>query len=271
MTGRWMTVGLCALALAACHKKEAAKPPAPTAETPATPATTATTTTTTTETTPAATTETPAAPADVPATPPVDPTATVPTPPPPGVTPVTSPNAPPRLVPLKPLRVIMRPIKPAPTASAPASAPAPAPAPAASPAPAPAKAAPAAPIRIGGSTSGASGRPGGRPPPPPKSPVQVKAERDILGLWTQQKSHEIVNFTSDGRVTYVEKITDKPKWTGSWRAGADGVVVFTLSMPGATSSLEYSAYPTASNIMAIAPHFTKEWGGEGQYAYERLQ
>jgi hypothetical protein len=248
MTGRWITVSLVALALAGCHKKEAAKPPTPPtmAETPATPPTTTATTTTTT-------TETPQQPppSDVPATPPVDPTATVPTPPAPGVTPVTSPDAPPTLVPSKPIRMVLRPVvraAPAPSAPAPAAS--------------------SAPIRIGPSVGA---RPGGRPPPI-KSPIQVKAERDILGLWTEQKSHSaIVNFTSDGRVTYVEKITDTPKWTGRWRAGSDGVVVFTLAMAGATSSLEYSAYPTASKIMAIAPHWTKEWGGSGQYAYERLQ
>jgi hypothetical protein len=166
------------------------------------------------------------------------------------VTPVTSPEAPPTLVPLKPIRMPLRPIRVAPAPSTPAAT-------------GPSGAAPSRPI-IGV-------RPGGRPLPI-KTAIQAKAERDILGLWTEQKRHNaVVNFTLDGKVTYVEKITDKPVWTGRWKAGTDGVVLFTLAMPGANGSLEYSAYPTASNIMAIAPHWTKEWGGSGQYAYERMK
>ena len=257
MTGRWITVGLCALALAACHKKEAAKPPAPTAETPAAPPATP----------PAApTTETPATPpadttATTPETPPpaaVDPTGITPTPPPPGVTPTTTADAPPTFVPLKPIRVLPKaviklpPKNPGPTVTGGA-----------------------------GPDQAASQSAGGRPPPvgqrpPPirigKTAAQTKAEKDILGLWIEQKNRkDILNFTTDGAVAYREKITDTPKWTGHWKAGADGVVQFDLAMKGANGGLQFSAYPTAAQIMAIAPHWTKEWGGSGQYAYERMK
>ncbi|KQZ06373.1 hypothetical protein ASD21_01710 [Caulobacter sp. Root1455] len=66
MTGRWITVSLVALALAGCHKKEAAKPPPPKVETPAPPT----------------------APAVVPATPPAESTTTTSTTPPPTPEPV---------------------------------------------------------------------------------------------------------------------------------------------------------------------------------------
>jgi type IV secretory pathway VirB10-like protein len=105
-----------------------------------------------------------------------------------------------------------------------------------------------------------------------KTPAQLKAERDVLGLWIEQKRNKsILNFTLDGKVTYVEKITEKPLWTGKWKAGSDGVVAFDLAMEGATSSLQFAAYPTAANIMAVAPHWTREWAGSGQYAYVRMK
>jgi|GEM_PF-3051403 len=225
MTGRWITVGLCALALAACHKKEAEKPPAPKVETPATPPAAPPTTATTTETT-----QTTTPPVDTPATPPPaagDATATVPTPPAPGETPTTTPDAPATFVPPKVIKLPPRP-----------------------------------PIRL----------PPGAVIRPAKTQAQTKAERDILGLWVEQKRHNaILNFTTDGAVAYREKITDTPKWTGHWKAGSDGVVQFDLAMAGANGGLQFSAYPTAAQIMAVAPHWTKEWGGSGQYAYERMK
>ena len=211
MTGRWITVSLVALALAGCHKKEAAKPPPPTAETPAPPPA------------PAVTPVTPPPAAE----PPADVTVTEPTPPAPGVTPTTTPDAPPSFVPAKPIRVIRPPVKV---------------------------------IAV---------KPGVKIV---KTQAQVKAEHDVLGLWIEQKRrNSVLNFTVDGKVTQVEKITDKPLWKGEWKAGADGSVQFGLAMEGATSSLQFTAYPTAASIMAVAPHWTKEWGGSGQYAYEKMK
>lgn len=105
-----------------------------------------------------------------------------------------------------------------------------------------------------------------------KTPAQLKAERDVLGLWIEQKRNKsILNFTLDGKVTYVEKITDKPLWKGHWKAYPEGLVRFDLAMDGATSSLQLTAYPTSANIMAVAPHWSREWGGSGQYAYVRMK
>jgi hypothetical protein len=98
MTARWITVSLVALALAGCHKKEAAKPPAPptTAETPA-PAVAPTPAPTPVVTPP--TTSEPVA----------GPPATEPAPPPADVTPATPPATPPAATPTKPLRPVIRP------------------------------------------------------------------------------------------------------------------------------------------------------------------
>lgn len=105
-----------------------------------------------------------------------------------------------------------------------------------------------------------------------KTPAQLKAERDVLGLWIEQKRNKsVLNFTLGGKVTYVEKITDTPVWVGKWRAGPDGVVAFDLGKEGTTSGLQFAAYPTAANIMAVAPHWTREWAGSGQYAYVRMK
>ncbi|MBO9558241.1 MAG: hypothetical protein J7515_06590 [Caulobacter sp.] len=250
MTGRQITVGitvgLCALALAGCHKKAAEKPPAPKAETPATPPSTPSV---------APPTEAPATPpadtgAATPSTTPpsatVDPTGLTPTPPTPGVTPTTTADAPPTFVPIKPIRVLPKAvIKLAPRTPGQTVTGGPAADQTASQRP---------PIRIG------------------KTAAQAKAEKDILGLWIEQKHRDmILNFTTDGAVAYREKITDTPQWTGHWKAGADGVVQFDLGFKGAQGGLQFSAYPTAAQIMAIAPHWTKEWGGSGQYAYERMK
>jgi hypothetical protein len=214
MTGRWITVSLVALALAGCHKKEAAKPPPPKTETPAPPETTVTPPATTA---PAVTEPTAS-----------EPVAGAPPPPAPGVTPTTTPDAPPAFVPVKPLRPVIRP-----------------------------------PIKV------VPLRPGLKVV---KSKAQLKAEHDVLGLWIEQKRrNSVLNFTVDGKVTQVEKITDKPLWKGEWKADQDGAVQFGLAMDGATSSLRYTAYPTSANIMAVAPHWTKEWGGSGQYAFERMR
>ncbi|WP_165190666.1 hypothetical protein [Caulobacter soli] len=214
MTGRWITVSLVALAMAGCHKKEAAAPP-PKTETPAPPPAPAVVT----------------APATPPtATQPVAETpATEPPPPPSGVTPTTTPDAPPTFLPAKPLRPVIR--------------------------PAPGMAAAVRPnLKIA------------------KTPAQLKAERDVLGLWIEQKRNRaVLNFIIGGKVTYVEKITDKPVWVGKWRAGPDGVVAFDLGKEGTTSGLQFAAYPTAANIMAVAPHWTREWAGSGQYAYVRMK
>ena len=105
-----------------------------------------------------------------------------------------------------------------------------------------------------------------------KTAAQLKAEHDVLGLWIEQKRRSsVLNFTFDGKVTYVEKITDKPLWTGKWKAGPDGVVAFELGMEGSSGGLQYAAYPTAANIMAVAPHWTKEWRGSGQYAFVKMK
>jgi hypothetical protein len=180
--------------------------------------------------TPATTTTPTTTPTTAPA-PATETAATEPTPPAPGVTPVTTPDAPRSFVPTKPLKMAMR-------SSAMVMAP----------------------------------RAGGRPPPirPVKSKTQLKAERDVLGLWTEQKNHSVINFTVDGRVTYVDKITDKPVWKGDWKAAPDGSVEFGLAMPGATGSIQYTAYPTSASIMAVAPHWIPEWGASGQYAFEKM-
>lgn len=238
MTGRWITVGLCALALAGCNKKEADKPPPPKAETPATPP--ATTPTTPPVTPPA---ETPVTP---PVTPPpaaVEPTGVTPAAPTPGVAPTTTADAPATFVPVKPVKVLPKVIK-------------------------------LPPRQPGQGTDQAASRAAGQRPPIRigKTAAQLKAEKDILGLWIEQKRRNaILNFTLDGAVAYREKITDTPKWAGTWKAGPDGVVQFGLAYQGANSSLQFSAYPTAAQIMAVAPHWTKEWGGSGQYAYERMK
>lgn len=214
MTGRWITVSLVALALAGCHKKEAAKPPPPKTETPTSPPAPAVVPT---PTPPPATTE-PAVSESV---------ADTPAPPAPGVTPTTTPDAPATFVPTKPLRpIVLRP---------------------------PIRAVPLRPGLV-------------------KSKAQLKAEHDVLGLWIEQRRrNSVLNFTVDGKVTQVEKITDKPLWKGEWKADQDGAVQFGLGLDGATGSLRYTAYPTSANIMAVAPHWTKEWGGSGQYAFERMR
>ena len=105
-----------------------------------------------------------------------------------------------------------------------------------------------------------------------KTKAQLKAEHDVLGLWIEQRRRNaVLNFTVDGKVTQVEKITDKPLWKGEWKADQDGAVQFGLALDGANGSLRYTAYPTSANIMAVAPHWTKEWGGSGQYAFERMK
>ena len=157
-----------------------------------------------------------------------------PAPPPPGVTPTTSPDAPPTFIPAKPLGriVIMRP-----------------------------------PVKI------VAVKPGGRPPPLKivKTKAQVAAERDILGLWLEQKTRKgVLNFTYGGKVEYRETITTPPLWKGEWKVDPDGAVQFTLSYNNPSNPLTLTAYPTPAKIMAVAPHWSKEWGGSGQYAYERM-
>jgi len=105
-----------------------------------------------------------------------------------------------------------------------------------------------------------------------KVKAQAKAERDVLGLWIEQKRRKsILNFTADGKVTHVDKITDKPIWKGEWKADKNGVVRFGLAMDGATSSMRITAYPTSANIMAVVPSWSKELPGSGRYAYEKMR
>lgn len=128
--------------------------------------------------------------------------------------------------------------------------------------------APRAPVRIG------AVNPGGRPPPlkVAKTKAQLKAEHDILGLWIEQKSRKsVLNFLIGGRVEQRDKITSPPSWTGEWKADPDGAVQFTLSFNNPTNPLRITAYPTSADIMAVAPHWSKDWGGSGQYAYERMK
>lgn len=105
-----------------------------------------------------------------------------------------------------------------------------------------------------------------------KSKAQLKAERDVLGLWIEQKRRKpVLNFTSDGKVALRDTITSPPLWKGEWKADRDGAVQFTLSLNNPDNPLRLTAYPTPATIMAVAPHWTKEWGGSGQYAYERMK
>jgi hypothetical protein len=200
MTGRWITAGLVALALAGCNKKEAAKPPPPpTTETTA-PATPPTTTAPTTTTTTSTTTTTP-------------PPPTTETPPPSGYTAAPSKYT------------------------------------AAPPAKDAKKEDAAAEEKI------------------VKSKVQLKAERDVLGSWREQrKKVSVLRFTKDGWVSLQQggKVRN-----GKWTADQDGAITATFSIDGGEAAL--TAHPTDGPTMAIVPSSKgpQIWPGYGQLIFQR--
>ena len=201
MTGRWITAGLVALALAGCNKKEAAKPPPATTEatTPTTPTTlpptTATTTTSTTTTTP-----------------PTPPPATE-TPPPSGYQAAPSKWA--AAPPDKDSKAV------------------------------------AADEKI------------------VKSKVQLRAERDVLGAWREQRRKvSVLRFTEDGWVSLQQGGGGAVR-NGKWTADKDGAVHITFSIDGGDAEL--TAHPTAGATMGVATSFKgpQIWPGYGQLIFQR--
>ena len=198
MTGRWITAGLVALALAGCNKKEAAKPPPPAtteATTPTPPPTTATTTTSTTTTTP-----------------PTPPPATE-TPPPSGYQAAPSKWA--AAPPDKDSKAV------------------------------------AADEKI------------------VKSKVQLRAERDVLGAWREQRRKvSVLRFTKDGWVSLQQGGGGKVR-NGKWTADQDGAVHVTFSIDGGEAEL--TAHPTDAATMAIVPSSKgpQIWPGYGQLIFQR--
>ena len=200
MTGRWITAGLVALALAGCNKKEAAKLPPATTEattpttTPTPPPTTATTTTSTTTTTP-------------PTSPPV-----TETPPPSGYQAAPSKWA--AAPPDKDSKAV------------------------------------AADEKI------------------VKSKVQLRAERDVLGAWREQRRKvSVLRFTQDGWVSLQQG--GGPVRNGKWTADKDGTVHVTFAIDGGEAEL--TAHPTDTAIMAIVPSSKgpQIWPGYGQLIFQR--
>ena len=199
MTGRWITAGLVALALAGCNKKEAAKPPplattettAPTS--PATPPPTTSTTTSSTTTTTPPTTEAPPPMSGYTAAPPSKYTA-------------------------------------APPAKDSKEA--------------------AADEKI------------------VKSKVQIKAERDVLGAWREQrKKISVLRFTKDGWVS-LQQGGGKVR-NGKWTADQDGAIHVTFAIDGGEAML--TAHPTDATIMAVVPSSKgpQIWPGYGQVIFQR--
>ena len=204
MTGRWITAGLVALALAGCNKKEAAKPPPPTTTTettaPTTPPTAPPPTTSTTTTSTATT------------TPPVAP-PTAETPPPSGYT-----AAPPSKY----------------TAAPPAK-----------------EEAAATDEKI------------------VKSKIQIRAERDVLGAWREQRRKvSVLRFTKDGWVSLQQGGGGKVR-NGKWTVDEDGAVHVTFSIDGGEATL--TAHPTDAATMGVATSSRgpQIWPGYGQLIFQR--
>lgn len=258
MNGRWIAASLAVLALAGCHKKEAAKP--------------------TPETKPPAPTT---APATGTTAPPVAPQATPPVvaePPPPE--PETAPPAEPPVQPPPATsdRPPYRPVRPRPPIRLPP--------PKADEAPPiastgdgrpPAVRIPVQPvkppIRIGQATPAPSDQ-GGRPPPiggvrpkvviAKKTDAQRKAEADLLGAWRQQNKTAMLRFTPGG---WVSLERGNEVLNGKWTSSADGAIHFSLPVPGGDAQL--TAHPADSpatgRYLSVQPQMDgpQIWPGYG--------
>lgn len=102
-----------------------------------------------------------------------------------------------------------------------------------------------------------------------KSKVQLRAERDVLGAWREQrKKVSVLRFSKDGWVSLQQGGGDKVR-NGKWTADKDGAVHVTFSIDGGEAKL--TAHPTDAATMAIVPSSKgpQIWPGYGQLIFQR--
>jgi type IV secretory pathway VirB10-like protein len=103
-----------------------------------------------------------------------------------------------------------------------------------------------------------------------KSKVQLRAERDILGTWREQKKKvSVLRFTQDGWVSLQQGGGDGGVRNGKWTADKDGAVHITFSIDGGEATL--TAHPTEAATMGVATSSKgpQIWPGYGQVIFQR--
>ncbi len=102
-----------------------------------------------------------------------------------------------------------------------------------------------------------------------KSKVQLRAERDVLGAWREQrKKVSVLRFSKDGWVSLQQGGGGKVR-NGKWTADEDGAVHVTFSVDGGEAKL--TAHPTDAATMAVVPSAKgpQIWPGYGQLIFQR--
>ena len=102
-----------------------------------------------------------------------------------------------------------------------------------------------------------------------KSKVQLKAERDVLGAWREQRKRvSVLRFAKDGWVSLQQGGGDAVR-NGKWTADKDGAIHFTFSVDGGEAKL--TAHPTDAATMAVVPSSKgpQIWPGYGQLIFQR--